>query len=91
MSNDHFAGAPTVGNHDYKVSNEEIQARLNQQDRVLNEIREQLAPKDDDKPKKIKWKKVRKFFKTFIMPILHFIPKMINAVANFMKVKAKFA
>ena len=91
MSNDYLAGAPTVGSQDYKVTTEELQAALRQQDRVLNEIREKLASTDEDKPKKIKWKKVRKFFKTFIVPILNFIPKAINAVTNFMNAKAKFA
>ena len=83
---DHFAGSPTVGSHDHIVTNEELHAKLNQLERRLIETQAQVAPKEE-KPKKIKWKKVIKIFTAFIVPVLAFLPKMINAVAGFMKAK----
>jgi hypothetical protein len=82
MTND-FVNSPSVGSHDAKPSYEELQARVIQlEQRLDNAEKEQASQKSERKPKK-KWMKVvGKFFQTFIKPILDFLPKLLNSIAN---------
>lgn len=78
-----FAGAPTAGSHDYAASNEELHARIRQlEERIKSDEAKERSEERSLKGKKIKWKKVRKFFNAFIKPILIFIPNLLNAIAG---------
>ena len=91
MSKDYFTDAPTTGSHDHQVSAEEWQLRVHHLERRLGEAQEQIDAKKEKKPRKIRWKKIRKFFITFVIPVLIFIPQVLNALANYKKANAKFA
>ena len=94
-----FSGSPSVGSNDYKSMAADLVARLERVEQQLaaNEKarrderqrhEEDRRRYEDAKPKKIKWSKIRKLFTSIIKPILEFIPKIINAVANYKKAAA---
>lgn len=83
MLNNNFANAPTVGSHDYDPAIEELQARIERLELRLSHVEEEFSAKAEKRPSKIKWKKVKKVFNTFIKPVLDFIPKFINAICRF--------
>ena len=92
--NNMFSNAPTVGSHDYKGTNDELQAKLQQLEQQLSETQELLKCKKDKKEKKSnkkRMKKIKKFFKNYVKPLLDFLPKFLNGLANYKKAKAKFA
>ena len=81
MEND-FIYAPTVGSHDSKPTIEELQARVCKLEEVLNE-KTKKSEKRNKRPQKIRWGKIRKFFKAYIIPTFNFIPRLINSIARF--------
>ena len=82
----HFVNAPTVGSHDQSTATDELQARISQLEQRLAVAEGQRATPEAKRSGKIRWKKVRKFFNTFVRPILDFIPKIINAVCRYKEV-----
>ena len=92
MLNNHFTNAPTVGSHDKTTTIDELQSQITALEQSLKEAQEKmasmLAAKEEKPPLKIKWKKLRKFFTTFVRPILTFIPNFINAISHWKKVNA---
>jgi len=89
MNSDIFNNSPTAGSHDSNATNEDLQARVKHLERKLIDAEEQLAAKSESDPKKTFWKKFRKrakkFFKTYVKPVLDFIPRFINALASYKK------
>ena len=84
MLNNHFANSPSVGSHEYNSTNEELHSRIQQlEQRLYNTERQETPP--EPKPKKIRFGKIRKFFKDVIKPILIFIPAFLIALTGFMK------
>ena len=87
----HFTHAPTVGNQDHVATIDELSARIYRLEQRFDESETRQREADDrnaysEKRKgKIRWGKVRKFFSTFIKPILEFIPRLINAMASYKK------
>jgi len=62
MPNNLFANAPTVGSHDLDPAFEDLQERVKQIEKRLNDAEEQLRANTEKRPSKLKWKKVNKFF-----------------------------
>ena len=91
MRTDIFNNSPTAGSHDSNATNEELQAKMRHLEQRLIDAEEKLAAKSDEKPKKKLGKKIKKFFKTYIVPILDFIPRFLNAVASLKGTKKKYA
>ena len=93
MTFDHFANAPTVGSHDQQLTNDELRARVLYLEQRLRDAGAQHGRRNEDrhqvsegiKPKKNRWKRLRKFFRTVVKPVLDFIPRFVNAVANLKK------
>ena len=82
MLSNHFTHSPTVGSHDQAATVEELQARIRYLEQQL--LIQQQAQANAEKPKGwFKLGKIRKFFTSIIIPILAFIPRFINAVANY--------
>ena len=78
-----FVNSPSVGSNDAKPSYEELQLRLTQIEQRLDDAeKQQAAQRAEEKPRKNFFKKARKFFQTFIKPVLDFLPKLFNSVAN---------
>ena len=86
MSQDYFPNAPTVGSHDHQVSVEELQARIRDLERRLNEAQEPFAAEEEEKSGKIRWKTFLEFFDTVVKPILIFIPRLLTALAALLTV-----
>jgi len=85
-----FANAPTVGSNDHVSTMAQLQAENAElKERLTRLEAQQQRPAEEERPRKFKWKKVRKFFKAFIKPILDFIPRLINALANHKEAVAK--
>ena len=85
MTDNLFLNEPTAGSHDYVVSAEELQAKIQQLEQRLLEAEGKIAPKVERKPKKKFWKKAAKFFKTFVKPVLEFLPRFLNSLSNLKK------
>ena len=84
MLSNHFANSPTVGSHDSNPADAELQARIWQLEQRLLAAKKQ-QPNPEPKPKKIRFGKIRKFFKDVIVPVLVFIPRLISAITDFKK------
>ena len=91
MTIDYFKDAPTVGSHNKQVTVEELQATVLHLESRLLDAEERVAKSCEPKPKKTRWKKARKFFTTFVKPVLDFVPKFLNSLANLFKQRKKFA
>jgi len=91
MLNNHFINTPTAGNDESTTTIEELQARIHYlEERLAASEKQQLKVCEQQPPKKkIRWGKIRKFFNCCIKPILEVIPKIINAVANYLKATAE--
>lgn len=91
MLNNSFANAPTVGSHEPTHSVEDLQAKIRQLEfqMATAEAQRKVEKEESQQPKrKIRWKRIRKLFNSFIKPILDFVPRVINAVANYKKATA---
>ena len=82
MDND-FTNSPSVGSNDAKPTTEELQTRLILMEQRLNDAeKKQTTQQVEKKPKKKLFKKARRFFQTFIRPILDFLPKFLKSIAD---------
>ena len=79
---DIFRQSPTVGSLDYQTENNDLRARVEHLERE-NRDAHQRANQQQEKPRKSLWKRFVKVFKEVVRPILDFIPKALNAWANF--------
>lgn len=97
MLQNNFTNSPTVGSSNYRTMDElwsrvqtleqrveHLEQKLQIEDHQRNNERQYC---DEQRPKKIKWGKIRKFFNSVIKPILSFIPNYIMAVASLNKTK----
>ena len=90
----HFNHSPTVGSLDSKASYTEQQERIHLLEQRLAIAEAQLtSQKAEAKPKKKWWKAAGKFFRRVFKPILDFLPKFLNSIANLKSAsrKAKLA
>ena len=97
MLNNNFIGAPTVGSTDANPTLESLQAQIRLMEQQLATARASAADNpdtaDDDQPQKKGkvskfFKRFRKFFTAVIKPVLSFITKLMNALANLRKAEA---
>jgi predicted NACHT family NTPase len=85
----HFNHSPTVGSHDAKPSYEELQARLTQMEKRLDDAERQQKVKPEKKPRKFKLpKKIGKFFNKYIRPAIDMVSRFLSSIAS---VKRAFA
>jgi hypothetical protein len=85
----HFKNAPTVGSHDFSQQPEDIDARVS---RLESRFNDDGTTREDDNAEKgrKRWRRAKKFFRSFIKPVLEFIPKIITAVSDFLNAFTKF-
>jgi len=83
--NNYFKHSPSAGSHDANPSYDDLQAKIQQLEARLAAT-ERQQPIHEEQPRKTRWgKKIRKFFRDIVIPILVFIPKFLNSLADFKK------
>lgn len=96
-----FNTSPTTNTTDTRLGTDELIERIHKLEQRVDSLEQRLAEerrlheeqcrsgeRQEPQPKKIKFKKIRKFFNAVMKPVLTFIPNFLNALANYKKTAA---